>query len=695
MGSHFEPLRALAPIHWDEVPQHDLAAFLNDCFDQAQIAIDSVPSAAAAAASTPAAAGRARAKTDSAVVYNNNDNNNNNDNQVRASSPSELSARSRGEWKEIKTSPKDNPLGISVYKLAGKDGKGSWFARRSVHVGLSFEQWKTGLQREFAESIKVQGPPGSGSIRGIGADRNVEHRRVEDAGCLDVFHLSAQFPGPTAPRDFITLLLTSDFSHRTKKTQDQRNLLRQYMVVSKPCIHPDCTPRQSVIRGQYESVEVIREIPMEGDSVDMADAAAAHSKRRSLSSADLQSGESRKSVTMNQAVEDVETGPRAIEWIMITRSDPGGSVPRFLIDKGTPPGIIGDAGKFLDWVTATTARDGTVQIGRVDDNDGTADQMYRGPTELNNGGRSHDLTTPSRTKTTTAAAATTSNNAQTRDAQLLSQDGSADNSDGTTSGAGLYGIINGAFGVAGAVASGIRSQFGIPLSFKSSQDSLSDSQAGPEEEDEEEEDDESDDGKSDSSSMLSFASALEKSVTGEHPPVGSSSTYSDESKPQRLPPALDKDLQRLLERRQKLDRSYARFQERMQSKRQGAQDKDATSLAKLRDKHDKQAAKQEAKYQREMRKLEEKRAQEERKAEARRRKAAERRERASLTLELEKARADRDAAVQETELLRAQVGELQAQNTMLVARLGRLGGGNLKRKDSSSSSKENSVTSRA
>lgn len=186
MGSHHEPLKALAPIDWDDVLRHDLPSLLNDCFDQAQIVIDSVPSAASTATTPAAIAGRARAKTDSAVVYK----------HVPAASPSpppfpdaparqELSARLRKEWKEVKTNPRDNPLGISVYKLAGKDGKGTWFARRSVHAGLSFEQWKTGLQREFGESLKVQGAPGSGNIRGVGAERNVEHRQVEDAGHLD------------------------------------------------------------------------------------------------------------------------------------------------------------------------------------------------------------------------------------------------------------------------------------------------------------------------------------------------------------------------------------------------------------------------------------------------------------------------------------------------------------------------------
>ncbi|KAG5924018.1 hypothetical protein E4U61_001924 [Claviceps capensis] len=663
MASHHQPLKALAPIDWNDVLQQDLGTFLNDSFEQAQIAIDSVPSAATAATGVKTSAtGRARAKTDSAVIYN------------PAPVPSaplrdtpataELSAQLRKEWKEIKTNPKDNPLGISVYKLAGKDGKGAWFARRSVHVGLSFEQWKTGLQREFAESINVQGAPGSGNIRGIGAEKVVEHRHVENAGHLDVFHLSAQFPGPTAPRDFITLLLTSDFSHRVKTDENEWNPLRQYMVVSKPCVHPECPPRQGIIRGQYESVEIIREIPSEADDDDGAGA----TRKRSASSADLLSGDKYKPANLSRAGDDVGGDPssRAIEWLMITRSDPGGSVPRFLIEKGTPPGIIGDAGKFLDWVTElTTTPDDTEETKHADGDDTTVVEGQQ---------------TPHHDRAAQKHRPTTSNNAQTQGptqrpsqafSQASSQSQSAGYSDRAPSSTGLYGIINGALGVAGAVASGLRSQLGIPSSFiSSSQDSLNSNIQG-----DRDAHDADADRQSDSSSFRSFASALEKSITGEKAAPESNSTYSDESKSQALPSLETKDLQKLLERRQKLDRNYAQFQERMRSMREDAKEKDASSLAKLREKHDKEVAKQDAKYAREMRKLEEKRAQEERKAEARRRKVAERQEKSSLTLELEKARTDRDVAMKEIELLRRQVGELQAQNTMLVVRLGRVAGG--------------------
>ncbi|KAG8419952.1 hypothetical protein J3458_004773 [Metarhizium acridum] len=509
----------------------------------------------------------------------------------------------------------------------------------------------------------VQGSPGSGNIRGIGADRNVEHHVVVDAGCVDVFQLSAQFPGPTAPRDFITLLLTSDFSHIKSDQQQQQPPLRQYMVVSKPCVHPDCPPRQGIIRGQYESVEIIREIPVNGDAA---------ANKRSFSSADLLADGSRKSMSPSRSSDALQT-PRAIEWLMVTRSDPGGSVPRFLIERGTPPGIIGDAAKFLDWVSSTTLRDGTPRSAQE------TNQRNENNEKPGNGSANGNV-----------PAVTINDNART--SQEMSFNGDQDSreheqgyGEWIPSSTGLYGIISGAFGVAGSIASGLRSQFSNPLSFSSSQDSLAGSQPIPEE-DEDEDDNAS---QSDTSSTRSFTSALEKALTRENAPDSTTGSVSDESKSQRLQPA-EKDLQRLLDRRQKLERNYTQFLERMKTKRLGEKEKDAASQAKHREKIDKEMAKREAKHKRDMRKLEEKREQEERKAEARRKKAADRQEKSSLTLALEKARADNDVAMKQIELLRGQVRELQAQNTMLVAKLGRMGA--LNREDSSSS-KTNSIKS--
>lgn len=178
MDNPHEPFQTLGPIEWDDVAQDNIKSFLDEVFAGAQTVIESIPSPTTTAA---APTGRARSKTESAVLMD----------MQRSVSHRQSGAslgiaqQLRKEWKEIKVNARDNPLDINVYKLAAKDGKGSWFARRSVHEGLSFDQWKVGLEKEFPETMKIQGSPGSGNIRGIGADRRVENQVVDGTGHLN------------------------------------------------------------------------------------------------------------------------------------------------------------------------------------------------------------------------------------------------------------------------------------------------------------------------------------------------------------------------------------------------------------------------------------------------------------------------------------------------------------------------------
>ena len=84
---------------------------------------------------------------------------------------------------------------------------------------------------------------------------------------MEVYQLSAQFPGPVAPRDFTTLLLTTDDGLSDKSAAELRSgggkhVPRHYMIVSKPVVHTDGPQRSGFVRGTYESVELIREIPL-------------------------------------------------------------------------------------------------------------------------------------------------------------------------------------------------------------------------------------------------------------------------------------------------------------------------------------------------------------------------------------------------------------------------------------------------
>lgn len=181
MAALHEALKSLGPAEYNETPLDDLKPFLTNAFEAAQLIVDSVPIAPSTDSSATPTTGRSRSNTASS-----------------ASSASEISlssARSdpppadvealQKEWKNVKLKPSENPLGMSVYKLGAKDGKGAWFARRSVHEGLGFSKWKRGLEREFPETMKVQGGPGVGNIRGIGGERRVAYKNVEGVGKME------------------------------------------------------------------------------------------------------------------------------------------------------------------------------------------------------------------------------------------------------------------------------------------------------------------------------------------------------------------------------------------------------------------------------------------------------------------------------------------------------------------------------
>ncbi|KAK2025776.1 hypothetical protein LX32DRAFT_696095 [Colletotrichum zoysiae] len=685
MAPHHEPFKALAPVKWEAVAQEDPQDFMRGVFADAQTIVDSIP-VPAAVKNAIASQGRARSHTDPPLPVADI---NHSLSQRQTAASLRLSQDLSKEWKEVKVNARDNPLAINVYKLASKDGKGSWFARRSVHDGLTFEKWKLGLEREFAESMKVQTGPGAGAIRGIGAEKCVVHQVVEGSGKMEVFQLSAQFPGPTAPRDFVTLLLTSEFSGQAPHEGGKRPL-RTFMIVSKPCVHPECAERQGYIRGQYESVEVIREIPSDKpaaitrarSSIDLSQdgamerqaVAESMSKEAVLRAAKKAAadGEGRhRGVSVDSARDgarhggesigdEKEEGSRAVEWLMVTRSDPGGNVPRFLIDRGTPGGIIGDAAKFIKWMTAKSAEDFTASDSEQEEMKQGAKQaeetMDASPVETAKRPTSNLVPEPS---------------AQVRDDSVPSSNG-------------LYGIISGAFGMASSVvASRIPDGYALPGIFQapSTNGSIA-----------EEDEEGADSNESDTSSIRSFASAVEKTDGGEAatPPettqpdtlsLHSSGSGNGSLQGSKAPSNHERELRKLQERRQKMQDKINKMQDRMNSKRDQDTQKEAANLAKLREKHDKEMAKQEEKYRRDLQRLEQRREHEQRKAEEKRRKQAEKEEKNNLALELEHVKTERDVALKEIDILKEQIGQLQTQNTMLVVKMGRMGG--IKRQDSS------------
>ncbi|KAK3340937.1 hypothetical protein B0H65DRAFT_499104 [Neurospora tetraspora] len=749
--AHHEPFKALGPISWPTDlagrPDSDLQALMTSTFSDAQTLVDSIPippSVAAATAKAGAAHGRARSATDSVVTHHTTGSGSGSHPIKLSAEAAETATKLRKEWKECKVSnTKENPLGINVYKLSAKDGKGAWFARRSVHKDVAFDKWRAGLESEFAESIKryqEKGTePGTGNIRGIGGEKRLERVRV--------FLVSARFPGPTTPRDFVTCLMmpgpgagAGGSSSASKKGGPRQP--RQFMLVSRPCEHPDAPARSNFIRGQYESVEVIREIPLDRplrktkssaelsreefhemkDALDQAgvddikkEAVLRSAKQASAAAADGVDDRGRSSFKG-----DDDDQQFAVEWLMVTRSDPGGSVPRFMVERGTPGGITNDAARLLDWLSTKSIEE---LAGSSDDEvpEKTTQAVPQpgAATTVPNDVQRKDVTIQQ--KRTAGVDKVDHAQSPLRESEAVEEETPASQSSG------LYGMLTGALGAAGnAVANKVANFAGTTNDTEDDTASLASSTSSSVIE-------------SDTSSIRSFVSATEgeghavnasgQSLNGNgdistNDPTSATSLRSDLSATESassLQPTTtgkngsihlpdhysarrekhEKEVRKLEERHRKAEEKLHRLQAKEAAKRReqeekglaaaaaaAALDDDTASkhsksskaahedarLAKLREKHEREIAKQEEKYQRELTRLEQHRLREERKAKEKLRKAAEKEEKANVLREMEKVKAERDLALRQMEMLREQVGELQRQNTMLAARLGKYEG---------------------
>ncbi|KAI9822045.1 MAG: hypothetical protein M1832_003217 [Thelocarpon impressellum] len=707
MAALHEALQTLAPVEHSTLPLDDLRPYMEDAFCRSQMLIDSVPPPSDDVA-TPST-GRSRANTGTSGVS-------------LASSASEISASSarsapantehaqlQKEWgKPIKLSAKENPLGICVYKLAGKDGKGAWFARRSVHEGLGFKRWKKGLEREFPESLEVQGGPGEGNIRGIGGERIVDSKEVSGVGKMQVYHLSAQFPGPTTPRDFVTLLLTSSAALPASRAWASESNLsspllaqrkpqpppRHYTVISKPCIHQDCPPREGFIRGEYESIEFIREVPVKppptprrsrANSFNAAKEAMVRNAQNStkesalsasgLHRADSQGRQRGKTISFVEGAgghaktdglgdsngrlshdEDAETNP--VEWIMITRSDPGGSVPRWMVERGTPAGIVADATKFLDWACKKEHPE-----SEDEDEENHADES---PEEAFERRHSKDLHAVDTNGHLTGLDGKVESQAEAPKEPMETAADVAPPTDGgflSKVGAGLSAITPTVIAdhLPGQHVEGSPT---IPQITRSPSPSPSISSSS-------------------TASLASFATASPGNISASEEtssplPPGSASSLAP-------PNPTEKELGKLKARKQRLDEALARTRASTTLSTTSASAKEAAALAKAEEKHAREVAKHEERYKKEVAKIEARRARDARRAQERKRKEDDRDERARWKREAEDLRREVEVLKQEREALKGVVGELQRENTGLVMKLGNLvdGGAGAKEGDGS------------
>ncbi|KAL8717083.1 MAG: hypothetical protein Q9225_005650 [Loekoesia sp. 1 TL-2023] len=664
MASLHSALQGLGPTEFSTVPTDGSKTkeYLQDLFAQAQVIIDSVPPPPEAP-STPA---RTRANTTTSNVSNTSDLS---ASSARSDPINPANTSLQREWgKPIKLGAKENPLGMSVYKLGGKDGRGAWFARRSVHEGMAFRKWKLGLQREFPETMEVQGGPGEGNIRGIGGERRVEKIAVDGVGTIEVYHLSAQFPGPTTPRDFVTMLITSSTALDAPASSEEpaaSKAPRHFMVISKPCIHPQCPQRDGFIRGQYESVEFIREIPIKltksSSTTDLLQQIRHSNTAPSIEKAALirnaqktldeggsgeemlasmdanghvplakdvlvQEGRKRgktisfaesrgiraKGEAMDTPHEEfsdpAEQNP--VEWIMITRSDPGGSVPRFLVERGTPSGIVTDASKFLDWAC-----------------------KKEHPVTEDYGEKAEILDSAESSMTLTDDNAAKANETPPEPAQEESV---------------LSTLTNVAVaGIESYAPEAVMDRLpGHQSEFSASNDT----------------------------NVIETASSTSTSEAASFVSAGDYFEDASSTAPKSISPSAnhnERELARFLQRKKTLDEKLAKTKEK-QGKDMDTSTSKEERIRKAEERHAREVAKHEQRYQKEVAKIEVKRTKEQQKAMERQKKAEEKDEKVKLTRERDAARTELENLKRERELLRDQVGALQRENTALVAKVGKL-----------------------
>ncbi|KAL9078839.1 MAG: hypothetical protein Q9157_002243 [Trypethelium eluteriae] len=689
-------LSALGPINFDDIPLSDLNSFMSNAFTQAETIANSVPP-------PPGGDDFLHSKPSTSQVNSAHNAATMTVSSARPPPPQPSHVELQKGWgKPMKVNPKENPLGISLYKMAGHDRHGAWFARSSVHEGLGFDKWRTAMKREFLESMAVEGGPGAGCVRGIGVDQRLDKKEVEGLGVLEVFQLSAQFPGPVAPREFITLLMTSEnclseaSAPHIDSPKSPKSIPRHFMVVSKPCQHPDAPEREGYVRGQYESIELIREIPLvpskAASTTDLLNRASSPTRSRdrghTIGFAESRGPEAKgERLDLDDENEKAELNP--VQWIMVTRSDPGGGIPRFMVERGTPSSIISDASKFLNWACSQdfTANAGTAEheisgaTSKSNAEDEETEALEEEQVEVN--GHLSGLESSSRRGSTTMTGqyderteADGHHHASGQDQGLMSQI-----SDVVRSYAPQF--------VQGEVANPTPS---TPHAQRRSSSSSSSSTS--------------------TSSLQSFADAEPFHTAQERPPpyaaaaddddddeahqqhrkkLSTSSALSFDSSASTETPLSsaarpggpnraatfqhDRELTKLEDKRRALDEKLSRQHAKEDARRARDSEKTEAEAAKARERHDREVRKYEERHQKEMRKLEEKREKEARKREERRKKVDEKDAWQRVKQEREGFRERVGYLERENEVLRSQVGELQKENTALVVRLGKMEGG--------------------
>ncbi len=370
------------------------------------------------------------------------------------------------------------------------------------------------------------------------------------------------------------------------------------MVVSIPVSHPEAPPRTGMVRGFYESIEMIREIPV---------------------------GSSKENDE-----EDAERNP--VEWIMVTRSDPGGGIPRFMVERSVPSSIVQDAVKFLNWACARKEGSEKEPVGGEDgQNDALLSPNPRQSLSITD---SNGIT---------AGIGTSIADRPSPSLRRLSQraeDKSTENQ------AGFFDQLKDSVGAY------------IPDAVNPMQRTISRSSS------------------STSSSLGSFASAEQFNTAPDGPPGDAKVPTPSSTSQQSLPIVADdsphaRELQKIEEKKLQLQKTLDEAREKQNRSLENETQKTQKEMEKAAERHEKERKKQEDKFQREIRKLEERREKETKKLLARQQKEANNNQLQKAQRERDEYKQRTDILEQENKVLTDQIRELQRENTALVAKLGK------------------------
>lgn len=363
------------------------------------------------------------------------------------------------------------------------------------------------------------------------------------------------------------------------------------MVVSIPVSHPDAPPRNGMVRGFYESIEMIREIPL--------------------------------------ADGDAETNP--VEWLMVTRSDPGGGIPRFMVERNVPTSIVQDAVKFLDWACAKPEDQQAEATGHED-------TLAVRPSHDQNRRPSFVETNGIGAGVGTSIADQTSGSIQRASHRAEAESTGASE------------------GYMDQIRHSIEAY--IPDAINPLARTISSTSSA-----------------SSSSNSDSFASAEDFTPTRDGLPVDKDIPTPSTTSQTELPIIDDsphgRKMQEIEEKKKFLKEKLEAAQSKQEADLANNSEKSQKELEKAAEKHSKEKKKQEDKFAKELRKLEERREKETRKLLLKQQKEADKNQLAKAQRERDEHKARVGILDEENKLLKQQIGELQRENTALVARLGK------------------------